>query len=256
MQVKYVPLLQEMQRLYGQPRTMDRFRDYLRTMLNPQGDDLETPPLVLINPMAREHLLAIVDALVVERADELAAPVAAAAAAEFDDLADELPVSLVVLDDLRGGWTSRASYELMLRRLPDPRQLSAKQARRCWASAVLWSSEPPTIERVAEAVRCAVYRAGYVRRHGGARTLQELLAQEGWVLCRAGSDLPPLDAQAQEWTRTVVAECAACDDPPTLIECLCGDELAATLGYAGQGLAPWAGLRWAQGEARGALTPG
>lgn len=254
MQVKYVPLLPEMQRLYRQPRTMNRFRDYLRTMLDPQGDDVALPPLGAVNPMAREHLLASVEALLDCGADALARGAAEEAASAFADLPLELPVSLVVLDDLHGGWTNRAAYELELRRVSDPRQLSPPQARRCWTSAVLWSSEPPTPQRVVSAASTAVYRAGYVRRHGAARTLRELLTQEGWVLNLAGGDLSALEPEEFAWTQQVVAELAASADPAVLIACLCGDALAATLGHAGLGLAPWAGLRWALHAARTAAA--
>ena len=44
MQLDYVPLLQIQRDLYGIPRGMERFRTYLRTMINDDGTDLELRP--------------------------------------------------------------------------------------------------------------------------------------------------------------------------------------------------------------------
>ena len=41
MHLEYVPLLKMQRDLYRLPRGMDRFHEYLRTMVNDQGDDLK-----------------------------------------------------------------------------------------------------------------------------------------------------------------------------------------------------------------------
>ncbi len=88
------------------------------------------------------------------------------------------------------------------------------------------------------------------------RLYSQLLAQEGWVCRKSGIRWPAWDEADRKTTQDVLRECTNCDDMPTLIECLFGDEPAATLGYAGRGLTPWAGLRLAaEGPVAGASCP-
>ena len=53
MQIDFVPRLEVMRELYARPRGAERFRTYLRTLVNDAGDDVECAPLVALNPMAR-----------------------------------------------------------------------------------------------------------------------------------------------------------------------------------------------------------
>jgi hypothetical protein len=250
MQLTYVPLLREMLRLYSLPRSMDRFRDYLRTMSTHDGEDLEFPPLVMINPMAREHLRDYLDALMQIDAERIAQNAVAAVVPRVSHVAGDFSASLVVLVDLRGGWTNRFAAEYGLYKLAAPRELPPRQARRCWVTGVLWSSEPPTPESVRQAMAGAVFRRALVQQHGGAQTLAELLRQEGWVLNAAGCKLDQLDAQARSWTATVCTEFGAATDRATHIAVLFGDSAAESLGYETLGLAARAGLRLAAEEAR------
>jgi hypothetical protein len=115
---------------------------------------------------------------------------------------------------------------------------------------VLWSSEPATEQAVREAILSSVYRFAYTQRHGPARTLREMLAQEGQVMAAAGCSGPTLDAEDIEYTREVLVPYLDADDMRTCIECLFGDAPARTLGFTPCGLSPWAGLALALHDAR------
>ena len=235
-------MFEEMRRIYQMPRDMGRFREYLATMTDATQDDLAYPPLVLINPMAHEHLLEYVESLIASRADEIVQSAISECSAEVQDIPDSFSMSLVVMDDLKGGWTNRYSYELNGRRMPNPRDLPPRQRARFWITGVLWSSEPPQAVAVRRAALQSIYRTYYVLKHGPARTLEEILRQDGWVMRKAGYEFPPLDSASRSRTREVIELCADCDDVGTLVECLFGAEAAKTLGYSGWGLAPWAGI--------------
>lgn len=250
MYIRHVPLLHVQRELQGMPRDMARFRQYLRVMLNEDGSDLEYPPLGLMNPMGREHVTALLDDLLTFDAEGLAARTLAEAEAELVKEPGEFRASLVVVDDLKGGWTNRYACEYGLRRLVPPTELTPRQAKRFWITAVLWSSEEASERRVQEALRTAVYRVAYVQRHGVARTLRDLLAQEGAVMARAGCTGPVLADDEVEYTRTVLAPFLDAEDMRTSIECLFGDEAAASLGFTPRGLSPWAGLALALHDAR------
>jgi hypothetical protein len=68
MKIELVPLLQLQRDLYTIPRSQERFRTYLETIINTDGSDLEVPPLAFMNPMGKDHIARILG--VAESKDE------------------------------------------------------------------------------------------------------------------------------------------------------------------------------------------
>lgn len=261
MKLEYVPLLQVQRELQGRPRNYARFRQYLRTMLNQDG--LEYPPLGVMNPMGKDHVTTLLDALLALDADGIGVQAAADASAAQADVPGEFKIALVVADDLMGGWTNRYDYEFTFRFgtahrpfEPDPDSPSGFRLPRWlkdfWLTGVLWSSEPPSERAAREAILLPVYRMAYVHRHGPARTLQAMLAQEGQVKAAVGCAGPILDEEDIEYTREVLNPFLDANDKRTCIECLFGDAAGRTLGFTPRGLSPWAGLALALHDARSA----
>jgi hypothetical protein len=257
MKLEYVPLVPLQRELHGLPRNYERFRQYLRTIFAREGTTVELPSLLVMNPMGKDHVTALLDALLALDADGVAARAAAEASARLADEAGDFKVALVVADDLMGGWTNRYATEFTLRFGPDHlRSQSALPAglprwlKDYWITAVVWSSEPATERAVRDAILTAVYRMAYQQRHGPARTLRDMLAQEGHVLAMAGCAGPALDEEDIAYTREVLAPSLDADDMRTAIECLFGDEAGRTLGFTPRGLSPWAGLALALHDAR------
>jgi hypothetical protein len=252
MKLDYVPLLRIQRQLHGIPRGRERFRQYLRTIF-PDGTNVELPSLLAMNPMGKDHVTALLDALLALDADGIAARLVAETAAEVADEPGDFKCTLVVLDDLKGGWTNRYAEEFTWRFNAGPPPPDARLPRWTkffWVNGILWSSEPATERAVREAVLTAVYRAAYVLRHGPARTLRERLRQEGDVMARARCAGPVLDEDDIEYTREVLAPFLDADDKRTAIECLFGDAAGRTLGFTPHGLSPWAGLALALHDAR------
>jgi len=243
MELTFVPLLQIQRDLYTLPRGMDRFRAYIRTMVDPSTGDLELP-LVAMNPMAREHIPELLDQLLEIRADEVGDAAVASAGHALSGDQGRFNVGLVVADDVRGGWTNRYAAEF------SHRFGEAALYKRGWIVGILWASERPTQSRVREAALTAIYRAAYLQQHGIATTLADLLAQEGWVMGMAGCDEPALDPDDLAYTRAVVAPLMNATDRATVMACVFGDAAANALGYPPQGLSPRAGLALALHEAR------
>lgn len=223
MKLEWVPLLEVQRELQRLPRGMERFREYLRVMLNEDGDDLRLPPLVAMNPVGREHVTAVVDALLALDAEAVARDALAQAMGRVADVRGEYRLGFAVADDVMGGWTNRYASEFAL--------LAANQAtlKRGWLAVVLWASEPLTARTVRESVLTVVYRTAYLHRHGRARTLREMMAQEGEALSLACCTEPSLDADDLEYTREVIAPFLAAADMRTAIECLYGDAAGRTL---------------------------
>jgi hypothetical protein len=253
MKLDYVPLLQIQRDLQDIPRGLGRFRQYLRT-ISPDGAHLELPSLLAANPMAKDHVTALLDALLALDADGIAARTVAEASAQLADEPGDFKVAVVILDDLMGGWTNRYAEEFTWRFQVGP----ARPDKVClphwtkyyWVNGILWSSEPATERAVREAVLAAIYRAAYVQRHGPARTLCAMLTQEGCVMARAGCTGPVLDEEEIAYTREVLTPFLDAGDKRTAIECLFGDMAGRTLGFTPRGLSPFAGLALALYDAR------
>jgi hypothetical protein len=252
----YVPLLKVQRELQGLPRDYARFRQYLRTIWSRESTGLDLTPLLVANPMGKEHVTALLDALLALDADGVAARAAAEACSRLADVPGDFKSTLVVADDLMGGWTNRyaCEYTLRFRSGPAPERLP-RWTNDFWVYGVLWSSEAASERAAREAMLTAAYRMGYVQRHGPARTLRDRLAQEGHVMAAAGCDGPALDADDLEYTREVIAPFLAADDMRTAIECLFGDAAARTLGFSPYGLSPGAGLALALHDARHSPVP-
>jgi hypothetical protein len=259
MKLEYVPLLRVQREIQGLPRNYARFQHYLRTMLSDDG--VELPPLGIMNPMGKDHVTALLDALLALDADGVGAAAAAEAAAAHPDVPGEFKIALVVADDLMGGWTNRYDYEFNFRfgaaSVPvkrDPTEPSGFRLPRwlksLWLMGTLWSSEPASERAAREAILLTVHRFAYVHRHGPPRTLRDVMAQEGHVMAAVGCAGPVLDDEDIEYTREVLIPFLDAGDKRTVIECLFGDEAGRTLGFTPRGLSHWAGLALALHDAR------
>ncbi|NEP17649.1 MAG: hypothetical protein F6J97_12205 [Leptolyngbya sp. SIO4C1] len=243
MQLEFVPLLARQRELYALPRGPARFQAYLALMTGDRSD-IELAPLVFINPMAKPHVAAYLEQLSALEAEAIAAQAMAAAAGQLAAVPGRYRVGVAIADDLLGGWTNRFTTDFRLRF-----DLQAIY-QRGWLPVVLWVSEVPSAQQVYKAVQMAIYRAAYVARYGQARTLAEMIAQEGYALQRAGYHEPRLTAEDLAYTRAVIGPLQAATDQPTQIACLYGDTAARALGYPLQGLSDWAGLALALAEAK------
>ncbi|HEX6214862.1 MAG TPA: hypothetical protein VFZ38_08595 [Vicinamibacterales bacterium] len=248
MTLAFVPLLRVQRELYAMPRGMERFREYIKTMVDAETGDLALP-LVAMNPMGKDHVPALIDNYLALGAEEIAeAAVAEAKTAVSSDV--KYRVALVVSDDLKGGWTNRWASEY------SHRIEYAAITKRGWLVGILWTSEPASAHAVRDAVLTAIYRAEYLQTHAAPVTLGEMLDQEGYAMARAGCTTPQLDDDDLAYTRSVIKPHLGATDRATVIACLFGDRAAAALGYPPQGLSDRAGLALALSSARVALSEG
>lgn len=243
MRIDYVPALPELKRLYEMPRDANRFRAYLRTMIDEDGEELGFAPLVLANPMTREHVRELVDRYLELDADSIALEAIESVLPELSNFDERFEASLVIVDDQKGGWTNRFATEIYLRQIPDPRTLNEKRRARFWITGVLWSSEPASAEIVRVAMKTAAFRLVYVFENGPARSVSEIIRQERAVMSRSGQSLAPLNCDENSWTQQILADRANEVDFANLVTCLFGDVAAQTLGFEKLGLPENAGLR-------------
>jgi len=262
MYLDYVPLLQVMRDIQSVPRGqppdfngMKRFKKYLGTIFDQDRKVCKLPTLLAMNPMGRDHVTALLDAYLAMDGDGIGARVTKEVAAQLADVPGEFKIGLLVADDLMGGGTNRYECEFGFRFGADYSRTGdgpprSRWLKDYWLAGVLWSSESPSERAVREAILTAAYRVAYHHRHGAARTLREMLTQEGQVMARAGCSGPTLDAEDLAYTREALIPYLDTKDPRTCIECLFGDAAARSLGFTPRGLSPWAGLALALHDAR------
>jgi hypothetical protein len=242
MNITYLPVLRTLRELYVQPRDVRRFRQYIATLTG-GGEDVVVP-IGVANPMAKEHAVARLDELLALGADDIAAEATASAQARLGHLQRdyEIKATLVLADDVAGGWTNRYTTEASVR-FP-----SRGALKRPFASALVWTSELPTAEQIRQEVAAAIYRVAYQQRHGLPQTLRSMLDQEGLAGVFAGAR-PTLVGEALGRARPIVNR-----DPdhalyPEIFACMYGDSAAEELGYRPLGLPPRAGFEVALADA-------
>jgi len=240
MRVEYVPVLKILRELYAKPRDMTRFREYVATLM---GDGADWPALAsigLANPMAKEHVARRIDELLAAGVEEEGADAARLAAKGLPG-SDRLRVSLVIADDVGGGWTDRHLTEA------NARLAAKKPAQHGWATALAWASEPASRDLARAEVLAACYRAAHALRFGDPTTLREAATQEGRAARFAGVELP-LAAGVER------ALAPHLDDATyaTMFAGMYGDDVARKAGHRPLGVPDRAGfalgLAWARAK--------
>lgn len=242
MKLTYVPLLKIQRELYALPRGYERFQEYLATMVDPETRDMKLP-LAAMNPMAKEHAPTILDQYLALNVDQLAAEATQSAEKKLRDFDGNFSVTLVLADDAKGGWTNRYASEYYLR------FSNAAYHKRGWITGTLWTSETPDVERALLEILTAIHRTAFIQQFGIARTLREMLAQEGFAMHQAGYSVTLAEKNEIEYTREVITPFLDSTDYPTLFACLFGDKAAYTFGYSQPGLSERAGFSLALHDA-------
>ncbi len=244
MQVKYVPLLQQQKQIQVMPRHRLRFDVYLNGMLSQDRQECLVPPMVFANPMAKDHVLAVLDRLLEQNCenmikDQIELSVKSSIK-QFPNKTHRFPkqilqFSAVVIDDLKGGWTNRYATEYQLR-IVLPRNNST------WLTIPIWSSDLPDVQLVISTAKMTWYRSFYQLVHGVPKTIPELLNQEGYALLQSRCEVPVLSTEELEYTHDLIKKKYHQLDLNSFVEVLFGDLAAASLGFTQNGFSPQAGL--------------
>ena len=230
------PLLQLQRDLYRLPLGRKRFDTYIKTMTDSDGG--MKLPLSAMNPMAKDHVPLLLDTYLSLNADERAQAIVEDFTVADPFGKDEFRTALVIADDAQGGWTNRFTTDFANRFESRP------MFRRGWLVALLWSSEPASVQTVKRTVKAAIYRGIWIHQHGYGTNLGQMLAQEQFALSQAGYQ-PQLSSDELAYTAEVIQPLLKNEDPPTLFAALYGDLAAERLGYPSLGLSQNAGFHFA-----------
>jgi hypothetical protein len=240
-----VPLLEIMRDYHRLPRNQERFEAYISMVTGgaQQTADLALAPLVAMNPMGKDHVLERLEAWIELDAERCVAALLEEAAPRLEVVLPPLKIGLVIVDDLKGGWTNRYFNDAGFRfKLTGIKKTG-------WVSVPLWSSEAPNLERLRLQTLETVARVAYFWQRGEPQTLREMLRQEGQVAAFAGREVT-LDADDLLYTRAILELLLDSMHQPTVMAALYGDEAAISLGYPPLGVSPRAGFELALWEAQ------
>jgi hypothetical protein len=106
--------------------------------------------------------------------------------------------------------------------------------------ALVYASEAPTAALLRERILAAAYRRAYVERHGGARTVRDMMRQEGNALRFAGATGPRVPDPAA--ARAALAPHLDATLHATRFAAMYGDRAAERVGHAKLGLPDDAGF--------------
>lgn len=222
------------------PRDMARFHAYLARL---QAEGSLVAPLVAANPMARGHMLDLLDRLDALGADRALAEAAEEASRRLARSPVESRLSLVPVDDVGGAWSERTMVDFDLR-------FGSKRPKKDYGyvTGAVYASEDVTPALVRERLLAAAYRAAHVRRHGHAETLRAMLAQEGRALVFAGAEGPRV--ADVEHVRRALAPHLDARTHATRFAAMYGDRAAERCGHKPLGLPDDAGFALALADAR------
>lgn len=234
----YVPLLHKQAELYALPQGWERFQAYLGTMLDAAQEDIVFPWSAM-NPMGREHLSQRLERYIELKADAIAAQVVAAFAEKHPKLLPSARVTLVLVDDAKGGWTNRYSTEF------EYRFKMESMHKRDWIPVFLWTSEEPDPQSIRNEVTMCLFRNAYIQKKGYARNLRSMLEQERFAMRHAGLHCEAYDPEELEYTRAIIQPYWEVEEHSICMTALFGDAATRELGFMPLGFAPRAGLLFA-----------
>lgn len=221
-----LPLLQTQRDLLDIPPGRDRFEVYLAKMLDASGEI--ALPIQGFNPMSKDHVRATLDALLNISAED-----------RFEDILEEvrddqgsghslLKTGLVVADDVKGGWTNRATIQI------DRWMHFEKVIWRGFAPLLWWASDPISELSLEFGLRRQLHEIVRIIDGRRPRSLEDLLELRYESALAAGRNLggTPEARDLLERLRPYLNS----KDTATLVACLFGDEAAVALGYAPLGI--------------------
>jgi hypothetical protein len=234
------PMLKILLEVYRVPPGKERFDAYINAAIAgaTRASDVACPPLVMANPMAKQHANRQLEVWLALGVEEELIRILEEANQTFSKLefGEVIHVGLTLVDDLKGGWTDSILTDWGLR---FPEKINPN-----WVCVPLWTKYSQTLEVLQTNAKMAIGRFVWQVQHGNALTLREMLEQEGYAQGFAGAKtMMPREDLA--YTQAVLEPLLENTDKPTLIAALYGDDAAKHVGYPALGLSGDAGFELA-----------
>jgi len=241
MDIAVLPLLGAQRRLLETARGFERFREYLDTMLDAEGE--VALPLSAFNPMSKAHVAERLDTLIALDAEGLLRDCLSSGLARLSAPGGRWRAGWVVVDDAQGGWTDRYLTDA------DHWFGAMGEVKRGFVVACSWTGDAVTSAGLRVEALGTLYRTLFKARHGSPATLRGMLALAG-LTARFADLTYPLDGADLDATRAIIMPHLDTISFPSQFACLYGDDAAASVGYPPLGVPPRGGFALAAAEAR------
>jgi hypothetical protein len=236
MKFELLPILDLLIEFYQQERSPQRFQEYLRLMMNEEGD-LDFP-LPLINPMAKEHLpLQLQELRNLDAENHVISEIENINEQTKNEPYADFRVCLILADDWKGGWTNRFSTDYS--NTFHPKGIFRRQ----FCTPLLWTSEPKSTTLIKQRTAETLWRTIYQLQHSWPTTLADHLKQEAFV--RLKLDIHHDAHEDLDLVQEVYDEFKMSEKPSIIIPFLYGDQAAESLGHPPMGAFDYMGFRLA-----------
>jgi len=176
MEFTVLPVIDAMIELYGKPRTVERFQEYLKKLLGETKGDLAFP-ISGFNPMAKEHILEHLKELKKVGAEQIMEDSLVDINKKFNGQFSNriFKVALNLSDDLKGGWTNRFTSDY------DSKFKMNGLLSRDFCTLLFWTSEKILPQEISRRTQEYVFRTIYWLISPKSVTLKEHVLQEIFV---------------------------------------------------------------------------
>ncbi len=177
-------ILGEINQLYLQPATLDRFNKYINKLQGDTKGDM-TLPIAGFNPMAKEHMLDKISELEALQAEKIMEETIHAFNKDLGEESDRhISVVLNIADDLAGAWTHFYTTDF------DSKFKLNAFVSRDFCVPYFWTSESYTEALIHERTQAYLLRTQYWIQHGKPIKLADYFQQESFVCSKLSKNTP------------------------------------------------------------------
>jgi hypothetical protein len=230
MKFTLLPTIDIMLDLYQQPRGLERFQAYLKTLQgNTQGD--LALPIGGFNPMAKEHIIEKLTQLKQLDTELIVENILNDLNQKFaqQNANRHFKVALNVSDDLKGGWTNRFASDY------DSKFGFSGLINRDFCTPIFWTSEDFTQAKISQRTLEYALRTIYWLTTPKPKTLKEHLAQEIFVASESQGKNQLQMADFEDFDK-FYTENQHSDNYQLIFNFFYGDQASLSLGFKPYGM--------------------
>ena len=239
MKFEITAVLSEMEELYSQPISPQRFQEYIAKLQGTKKGDMDLP-IGGFNPMAKEHVLQKVQELKALEAEGIMQEAVNSINHQTETKNSQtIKVVLNLADDLKGGWTNHYTTDF------DSKFKLNAFVSRLFCTPYFWTSESYSPEIIRQRTLEYVHRTIFWLENSKPMTLEDFLEQEVYVAQNVPSET--LDKEDDlDSIRQLYEEFKNEDDYSLLFNFFYGDEASQSLNYPTFGVKDITGFDYAK----------
>jgi len=234
------PILSEIKSLYLQPRSTNRFKEYLSKLQGDSKGDLVLP-IMGFNPMAKGHLLQKIEELESLEAERIMKEAIEEVNANSKDRnAITIEVVLNIADDLKGAWTNFYTTDF------DSKFKIAALIKRNFCTPYFWTSESYSKELIRLRTKEYLNRTIFGLNNSKPTRLEEYVKQEIFVSKNTVATNTIIEDPQFNQIDTYYLANKESEEYDLIFNFFYGDSASESLGYKKYGIKGKTGFEYAQ----------